>query len=71
MAYNKGRESSCLTVCNDTGGMNVKGIFISHSAKNRELVEQFVEFLKLGTGIENSRIFCTPIPEKPVLYDGV
>ena len=37
----------------------MKGIFISHSTKNGELVEQFVEFLKLGMGIENSRIFCT------------
>ena len=45
-----------MTVCNDTGGMNVKGIFISHSTKNRQLVEQFVEFLKLGMGIDNGRI---------------
>lgn len=37
----------------------MKGVFISHSTKNRELVEQFVEFLKLGMGVENSRIFCT------------
>ncbi len=39
----------------------MKGIFISHSTKNRQLVEQFVEFLKLGMGIDNGRIFCTSI----------
>lgn len=39
----------------------MNGIFISHSAKNRELVERLVEFLRSGMGIENSKIFCTSL----------
>lgn len=34
-------------------------IFISHSTKNRELVESFLEFLQLGMGVDRSDIFCT------------
>lgn len=39
----------------------MKGIFISHSTKNKELVEQLVELLKLGMGVDNSKIFCTQL----------
>ena len=39
----------------------MNGIFISHSTKNKELVERQVEFLRSGMGIENSKIFCTSI----------
>ena len=39
----------------------MNGIFISHSTKNKELVERLVEFLRSGMGIENSKIFCTSI----------
>ncbi len=39
----------------------MKGIFISHCTKNKELVEQVLELLQLGMGIENRKIFCTQI----------
>lgn len=38
-------------------------IFISHSTKNKELVDVFLEFLQLGMGVERSDIFCTAFPE--------
>ncbi len=39
-------------------------IFISHSSKDKVLVEQFVdEILQLGLGIANDRILCTSIEE--------
>lgn len=39
-------------------------IFISHSSKDKALVEQFVdEILQLGLGIANDRILCTSIEE--------
>ena len=39
----------------------MNGIFISHSTKDRELVEQIVELLQLGMGVEPSKIFCTSL----------
>ena len=36
----------------------MNGIFISHSTKNKELVERLVEFLGSGMGIENSKYFA-------------
>ena len=38
-------------------------VFISHSSKNKELVERFVEFLQLGMGVIKEDIFCTMFPE--------
>lgn len=38
-------------------------VFISHSSKNKELVERFVEFLQLGMGVMKEDIFCTMFPE--------
>lgn len=37
-------------------------IFISHSSKNKELVEILTEFLQLGMGVNRSDIFCTSFP---------
>lgn len=39
----------------------MEGIFISHSTKNRELVEHVVEFLQTGMGISRENIFCTSL----------
>ena len=39
----------------------MNGIFISHSTKDRELVEQIVELRQLGMGVEPSKIFCTSL----------
>ncbi len=39
----------------------MKGVFISHSTKNRELTEQVIELLQLGMGIGRDRIFCTSL----------
>lgn len=34
-------------------------LFISHSSKNRELLDDFLEFLQLGMGVERNDIFYT------------
>lgn len=39
----------------------MNGIFISHSTKNKELVERIVALLQLGMGVESSKIFCTSL----------
>lgn len=39
----------------------MNGIFISHSTKDRKFVEQIVEFLQLGMGVELRKIFCTSL----------
>lgn len=39
----------------------MNGIFISHSTKDRELVEHIVELLQLGMGMEHHKIFCTSL----------
>ena len=39
-------------------------VFISHSSKNKKLVELFVEFLQLGMGVGKDDIFCTMFPEQ-------
>lgn len=36
-------------------------IFISHSSKNKDLVELLVEFFQLGMGINRDDIFCTSL----------
>lgn len=42
-------------------------IFISHSSKDKALVEQFVdEILQLGMGISSDRILCTSIEEMTI-----
>lgn len=43
-------------------------IFLSHSTKNKELVENFIEFLQLALGISRGDIFCTIAVEE--LYTG-
>lgn len=43
-------------------------IFLSHSTKNKELVENFIEFLRLALGISRGDIFCTIAVED--LYTG-
>lgn len=43
-------------------------IFLSHSVKNKELVENFIEFLQLALGISRGDIFCTIAVED--LYTG-
>jgi hypothetical protein len=37
-------------------------IFISHAVKDEELVEEFVDLLDVGIGIEPSDIFCSSLP---------
>ena len=37
-------------------------IFISHAVKDEELVEEFVDFLDVGIGIEPSDVFCSSLP---------
>ncbi|MCM1161340.1 MAG: toll/interleukin-1 receptor domain-containing protein [Roseburia sp.] len=39
----------------------MKGIFISHSTQNGDLVEHVVELLQSGMGIGRERIFCTSL----------
>lgn len=39
----------------------MNGIFISHSTKNKKLVEQVMELLQLGMGIGRNHIFCTSL----------
>lgn len=41
----------------------MKKLFISHSSKDRKLVEEFIEFLQLGMGVKKADIFCTAYPE--------
>lgn len=41
----------------------MNGIFISHSTRNKELVEQVDELLQLGMGLGRERIFCTSFKE--------
>ena len=48
-------------------GVNSKRIFISHSSKNKDVVEKFVDhILQLGIGIKAEDIFCTSIEEMGV-----
>ena len=37
-------------------------IFVSHAVKDKELVEEFVDLLDVGIGIEPSDIFCSSLP---------
>lgn len=47
--------------------VNCKRIFISHSSKDKGLVEKFSDhILQLGIGIRNEDIFCTSIEEMGV-----
>ena len=39
----------------------MNGVFISHSTKNRDLVERVVELLQSGMGIGREKIFCTSL----------
>lgn len=43
----------------------MNGIFISHSTKNKKLVEQVMELLQLGMGIGRNHIFCTSLYDAP------
>lgn len=47
--------------------VNSKRIFISHSSKNKDIIEKFVDYiLQLGIGIKAEDIFCTSIEEMGV-----
>ncbi len=47
--------------------VNSKRIFISHSSKDQDIVEKFVDnILQLGIGIKAENIFCTSIEEMGV-----
>ena len=47
--------------------VNSKRIFISHSSKDKDIIEKFVDYiLQLGIGIEAENIFCTSIEEMGV-----
>ena len=47
--------------------VNSKRIFISHSSKNKDIVEKFVDYiLQFGIGIKAEDIFCTSIEEMGV-----
>lgn len=47
--------------------INSKRIFISHSSKDKDIVEKFTDnILQLGIGIKNEDIFCTSIEEMGV-----
>lgn len=47
--------------------INSKRIFISHSSKDKGIVEKFTDnILQLGIGIKNEDIFCTSIEEMGV-----
>lgn len=47
--------------------VNSKRIFISHSSKDKDIVEKFIDhILQLGIGIKNEDIFCTSIEEMGV-----
>ena len=49
-------------VCPDLKSEKTGSIFISHSSKDKDVIEQFVDqILKLGIGIPNDSIFCTSI----------
>jgi hypothetical protein len=43
---------------------NAKRIFISHSSKDKEVMEKFTDYiLQLGIGLSHEEIFCTSIEE--------
>ena len=43
---------------------NAKRIFISHSSKDKEVMEKFTDYiLQLGIGLSHEDIFCTSIEE--------
>lgn len=45
-------------------GHGVKKIFISHSSKDKDIMEKFADFiLELGMGLNHEDIFCTSIEE--------
>ena len=53
----------CLVSLEENGASS-HGIFISHSSKDKAIVEDFVNhILMLGIGIESTDIFCTSIEE--------
>jgi len=57
MMYDFSKNSDDMNATNGT-------VFISHSSKDKPLVEQFVdEILQLGMGISRDRIACTSIEE--------
>jgi hypothetical protein len=37
-------------------------IFISHAAKDEQLVEEFVDLLQVGIGVHPDDIFCSSLP---------
>lgn len=37
-------------------------IFVSHAAKDENLVEEFVELLQVGVGVHPDDIFCSSLP---------
>lgn len=57
MIYDFSKNSDSMKAANGT-------IFISHSSKDKAIVEEFVdEILQLGMGIDGARISCTSIEE--------
>jgi len=44
----------------------VKKIFISHSSKDKTIVDAFVDLLRLGINISHEDIFCTSIEEMQI-----
>ena len=57
MMYDFSKNSDSMKAANGT-------IFISHSSKDKAIVEEFVdEILQLGMGIDGARISCTSIEE--------
>ena len=46
--------------------IHVKKIFISHSSKDKTIVEAFTNLLRLGANISHEDIFCTSIEEMKI-----
>lgn len=45
-------------------GSHAKNIFISHSSKDKDIIEKFTDYiLQLGIGLSHEDIFCTSIEE--------
>ena len=45
-------------------GDHAKKIFISHSSKDKDVIEKFIDYiLRLGIGLSHEDIFCTSIEE--------
>ena len=68
-AYSFGAVTALLAVLNlkYRSTDKISKIFISHSSKDKDVVEEFVdEILQLGIGMKSSDVFCTSIEDMKI-----